>query len=178
MAENITIRALAESEKAAFTEALKDDAFAPEEKKFISDAISSWDYILAFMEGTKSLPTPDTDVSTREGKRWDYLRGSVLNIVMAENLVLGQWKNLMMSAASNPDETATKKEAPKKADAKKATGKAAAQTKDEEPCSVAQRLKEGIKGLIAKVSDDEPKKKKSDGSKKTGAADSDATEVL
>ena len=152
---DITIRNLAESEKQAFEEALKkDDFFSVEEKKFIKDAISSWDYVLAFMEGAKALPSPDDDVTSREGKRWGYLRGSILNIVLAENLVLGEWSNLALGA--------TVAETAKPAKAKKVVAKKATKAETESDAStmsIAERLMTGLKGLGAGLH------KKSDGSK-------------
>ena len=151
---DITIRNLAESEKQAFEEALKTDKFSVEEKKFIKDAISSWDYVISFMEAERQLPTPDDDVSSREGKRWGYIRGSILNIVLAENLVLGEWSNLALGA--------TVAETAKPAKAKKVVAKKATKAETESDAStmsIAERLVTGLKGLGAGWH------KKSDGSK-------------
>jgi hypothetical protein len=161
MAE-ITIRTLAESEKKAFQEALQLKEYTDEEKKFISDAISSWDYVLAFMEGAKALPSPDDDVTSREGKRWCYLRGSILNIVMAENLVLGQWGNLHLGCATPIIEEpkaksgSVVKPVPKPVPKKKA--------EDSGVRSVAEMLVSGVKGFGSfrkkkkEPDDEEPKK--------------------
>jgi hypothetical protein len=156
---DITIRNLAESEKQAFEEALKKDEFSVEEKKFIKDAISSWDYVISFMSAERQLPTPDDDVSSREGKRWGYIRGSILNIVLAENLVLGEWSNLALGA--------TVAETAKPAKAKKVVAKKASKAEtesDDSNMSIAERFLAGVRGL----------RKKSDGSAAKPKADTEA----
>lgn len=65
-----------------------------QERVFVKDARDSIGYILQVLDHEVLLPSSEEDVNSDWGQVYGYFRGSVLNLVMAEYLVYGQWSNI------------------------------------------------------------------------------------
>ena len=82
-----------------------------QERVFVKDARDSIGYILQVLDHEVLLPSSDEDVNTDWGAVYGYFRGSILNVVMAEYLVYGQWSNIegiFSPSVDEDDKAATK----------------------------------------------------------------------
>lgn len=97
-----TIKERYEQEKHDFEEVLAGRFFTEDKKslltkneaKFIKDAIPSIDYMLMIMKGDVILPKESENEKSSWGKVLSYLKGSIVNIVMAEHILYGKWSNI------------------------------------------------------------------------------------
>lgn len=92
-----------------FKDALETEFYSESERKLISDAIDSLEYVKGFFAGTSKLPSLEEDASTTWGMTFDWLRRSYKNIEDAEQLI-DQVAHLQELALENVNRKARQQE--------------------------------------------------------------------
>jgi len=138
------------------------------EKVFVMDARDSIAYILSVLDGEVVLPSSEEDCETNWGQVFGYFKGSVLNLVMAEYLVYGQWTNIetvfspVYEQSEQPRTVACYEDDDDESN------------DDCEERSIAERVAERVRGALAKKSASKKSESKKD--KKSTKADAVAEE--